>query len=126
MGTVDDLARGLSIQLRVDKSEYRSVDAHMFYGEITITSRFRNLAVWKATVKRLDGLRAFDEGGKEEILDAMIEEVQQLEERVKTMLEDAKTKDLAMRLKDEKIERLEAEVGDLRERYVEPLEALLR
>lgn len=126
MGTFDDLARGVSIRFRVDKSEYRSIDASMFYGEIALSCRFRDLEVWKATVRKLNDFRSFEDGAKEEVLDAMIEEVQQLEERVKTLLQEIKTKDLAIKAKDDKIVWLESAIAGLKAAYVEPLEALLR
>jgi len=125
MGTVDDLQRD-AIRFTVSRSEYKSTSERAYLGEVVLHSRFTNLELWKETVQRIRHLRTFDTGAKEEILDAMMEEVNVLEERVRGLLEEIKVKDSLIKEKNAKIEELENGLDDVHRRYVEPIQNLLR
>lgn len=119
MGTVKEVGEripGITFHVRTHEVKGTS-SGRKLVGTCMLVAEVNDRAMWDRTITKLEGLRLFAQGMKDEFIDALSEEVDTNANELSETKEALRMSRLAVVQKDASISGLLDEIQELRQRY---------
>lgn len=118
MGTVKEVGSRIpGITFHVRAHELKGTITGKLIGTTTLVADVSDRALWDNTIKKLEGLRLFAQGMKDEFIDALSEEVDTNANELAEAKEALRLSRIVVVQKDAALSRLSEELLELRTRY---------